>query len=429
MENQQQQQNKNMKKYNTIEARKLIAKAIKAVKPSLDEAHPLCSVNLSSVATGSNGWNANLTYEVVDAFNSESTRYDILSSIEVNLTLNDIEDIVSGVLKTHPDRWQEILDQHPPKVATPEVATPEVATPEVVTTSEQESALKALLQTLTPAPAAPAIPLGMDELIDRVDELERNASPREIEVVKPQKAPVKMGLQHREFETLLTAVTCGLHAYLVGAAGSFKTSAAGAVAKALDLECSSISVCQQTTAVALLGYMDARGAYVPTEFRKRYEEGGVFILDEIDNGNANVISVLNSALANGSCAFADGMVKRHEDFRLVATANTHGLGANAQYVGRCQLDAATLDRFAFIAWDYDEAMEKEIASNADWCKRVIALRHSAQALKSRIVISPRATFSGEKLLAAGMAQDKVEDLTIWGGSSSEEKKKILAGVK
>jgi len=411
-----------MKKYNTIEARKLIAKAIKAAKPHL-ESHPLYSVNLSEVATGKNGWNADRTYKVVDTLWVDGSRSDILGWLEDDLANGYGANIAARVKRTNPDRWRDILGgEQPAKVEAREVTTPEVAT-----TSAQESALKALLQTLTPA--APAIPLGVEELIERVDQLERNASPRKVEVVKPQKAPVKMGLQHREFETLLTAVTCGLHAYLVGAAGSFKTSAAGAVAKALDLECSSISVCQQTTAVALLGYMDARGSYVPTEFRKRYEEGGVFILDEIDNGNANVISVLNSALANGSCAFADGMVKRHEDFRLVATANTHGLGANAQYVGRCQLDAATLDRFAFISWDYDEEMEKEIASNADWCKRVIALRHSAQALKSRIVISPRATFSGEKLLAAGMAQDKVEDLTIWGGSSSEEKKKIIAGVK
>jgi len=411
-----------MKKYNTIEARKLIAKAIKAAKPHL-ESHPLYSVNLSEVATGKNGWNADRTYKVVDTLWVDGSRSDILGWLEDDLANGYGANIAARARRTHPDRWREVLGgEQPAKVEAREVTTPEVAT-----TSAQESALKALLQTLTPA--APAIPLGVEELIERVDQLERNASPRKVEVVKPQKAPVKMGLQHREFETLLTAVTCGLHAYLVGAAGSFKTSAAGAVAKALDLECSSISVCQQTTAVALLGYMDARGSYVPTEFRKRYEEGGVFILDEIDNGNANVISVLNSALANGSCAFADGMVKRHEDFRLVATANTHGLGANAQYVGRCQLDAATLDRFAFISWDYDEEMEKEIASNADWCKRVIALRHSAQALKSRIVISPRATFSGEKLLAAGMAQDKVEDLTIWGGSSSEEKKKIIAGVK
>ena len=80
--------------------------------------------------------------------------------------------------------------------------------------------------------------------------------------------------------------------------------------------------------------------------------------------------MLNSALANGSCAFADGMVKRHEDFILIATANTFGNGANAQYVGRNQLDSATLDRFVTIEWGYDEELEMAIASDKEWCETV-----------------------------------------------------------
>lgn len=251
-------------------------------------------------------------------------------------------------------------------------------------------------------------------------------APREIAVTLPDGTRREIGRAHKGFNDLLTVISCGLHAFLVGPAGSFKTSTAHQVAKALNLEFSAISVCQQTTQVALFGYMDATGTYRGTEFRKRYEQGGIFLLDEIDNGNANVLAALNSALANGHCAFPDGMIARHPEFRLIATANTYGNGGNAQYVGRCQLDAATLDRFAFLDWPYDEEMEREIAGNDAWTDRVFALRRAAASLGSRLIISPRATFEGAKLIAAGMPISRVEELKIWKGTSPEERRKIEA---
>jgi MoxR-like ATPase len=266
-------------------------------------------------------------------------------------------------------------------------------------------------------------------LAEKLDELAAKvtkAEPREIRVISPDGTKREIGRVHKGFDDLLTVVSCEVHAFLTGPAGSFKTTTAQKVAEALGLEFSAISICQQTTQVSLLGYMNAGGNYISTEFRKRYEEGGVFLLDEIDNGNANVLAVLNSALANGHCAFPDGMISRHPDFRLIATANTYGNGGSTQYVGRCQLDGATLDRFAFIDWQYDEELEREIAGNDAWCDRVFALRRAAAALGSRLIISPRATFEGAKLLAAGMAREKVEKLKIWKGTSPEEQQKIEA---
>ncbi len=175
--------------------------------------------------------------------------------------------------------------------------------------------------------------------------------------------------------------------------------------------------------------MDAHGKYVTTELRKRYENGGVFILDEIDNGNANTLAVLNSALANDDCAFADGMVKMHEDFVLIATANTYGSGANAQFVGRNKLDDATLDRFDHVEWDYDNDLEMDIATNKAWCADVQAIRKAVDDLKIKKVVSPRATFGGAKLLASGMSYDKVLFAKIWKGLTNDSVAKILLKVK
>ena len=265
----------------------------------------------------------------------------------------------------------------------------------------------------------------------RLDAVEKalNHSVKNVTVKVADLPKVECGKVHKSFDKLLAVASNRLHAFLVGEAGSFKTSSAEKVAETLDLEYSSISVCMQTTASSLLGYMDATGNYVSTEFRKRYETGGVFILDEIDNGNANVLSVLNSALANGSCAFADGMVAKHKDFILIATANTFGNGANAQYVGRNQLDSATLDRFVTIEWNYDEALEMAIASNKDWCGIVQVYRYAVSKLGLRLVVSPRATFQGEKLLASGLKERDVIKMVITRGASVDQIKKINEIVK
>ena len=265
----------------------------------------------------------------------------------------------------------------------------------------------------------------------RLDAVEKalNSTVKNVTVKVADLPSVDCGKVHKRFKDLLAVASNRLHAILVGEAGSFKTSSAVKVADALQLEHSSISVCQQTTKTDFLGYNDANGNYVTTEFRKRYETGGVFILDEIDNGNANVLSVLNSALANGSCAFADGMVKRHEDFILIATANTFGNGANAQYVGRNQLDSATLDRFVTIEWGYDEALEMAIASDKEWCETVQSYRKAVAKLQLRIVVSPRATFQGEKLLASGIKLKDVVDMVILRGATPDQIKKIATELK
>ena len=120
------------------------------------------------------------------------------------------------------------------------------------------------------------------------------------------------------------------------------------------------------------------------------------------------------------------MIARHPEFRLIATANTYGHGGSNQYVGRCQLDAATLDRFTFLQWDYDQELEREIAGNDAWTDRIFSLRAAAARLGSRLIISPRATFEGARLLAAGMPREKVEMLKVWKGIAPEERQKIEA---
>lgn len=232
------------------------------------------------------------------------------------------------------------------------------------------------------------------------------------------------GLKHKQLEQLINYAALRLSPLLVGMAGTGKTHAGEQTAQALGLDFYAMSVGAQTSKSDIIGYMAANGQYVSTHFRKAYEEGGVFLMDEIDAGNANVLIQINAALSNGLCAFPDRMVKRHEDFVFIASANTFGNGANRQYVGRNQLDAATLDRFAVIEWFIDDELESNLTTGINgkaWYMAVRAARDYVAEKKIRALVSPRATQKGSKLLHVGQDLDEVINATLLA-SVPEDKK-------
>jgi len=238
--------------------------------------------------------------------------------------------------------------------------------------------------------------------------------------------------EHIAYRDVLAFVDARINVWLAGPAGSGKTTCADKVAERLDLPFYSISVGPATTQFDLLGYKNANGEYVPTLLRTAYENGGVFLIDECDAGSAECMTSINALLANGKCAFPDGVIQKHDDFIVIAAANTFGTGPDRQYVGRNQLDAATLDRFAFVEFGYDEKFEMNMVVNEfgptakRWVEYVQKLRHAVTAESLRIVISPRASLFGAKLLKAGMDRDKVENAVIWKGISDDDKARIIA---
>lgn len=168
------------------------------------------------------------------------------------------------------------------------------------------------------------------------------------------------GLHHHMFDEILKYIAADISIILVGPAGSGKTQVAVQCAELLGKTHYSISVNEHTSKTDFLGYMDAEGKIVKTNFRNAFENGGVFIIDEIDAANPNILTIINSALSNGFCPFPDGMIQRHKDFLCICTANTFGEGESVHYIGRNALDAATRDRFATIFVSYDETIEKTL---------------------------------------------------------------------
>jgi hypothetical protein len=237
------------------------------------------------------------------------------------------------------------------------------------------------------------------------------------------------GHHHPMFARLLKmAVSRGVDGFvpniwLAGPAGSGKTHAAKMVAKALGLAWhynGALSMPHE-----LLGFRDARGNYHRTPFREAYEHGGVYLFDEVDASDNIALLALNAALANGTATFPDGQVQRHIDCIIIATANTWGLGATADYVGRSKIDAAFLARFpGRLPWGYDSALEVAISGNAAFARRVIDARERARTHGIKVIIDPRASIAGSAYIANGFSSDEAADMTYLANLTPEHRKLV-----
>jgi hypothetical protein len=237
------------------------------------------------------------------------------------------------------------------------------------------------------------------------------------------------GHQHPQFKTLLRAASSRMangyppSIWLAGPAGSGKTHAGHQLADALVLPFhlnGALSMPHE-----LLGFIDAGGTYHRTPFREAYEHGGVYMFDEVDGSDNSALLALNAALANGHATFPDAKIKRHENCIILASANTWGLGATAEYVGRAKIDAAFLSRFPVrIAWDYDVALEVAISGNEKFARRVIAARERARAAGLKVLIDPRASQAGAALIAAGMSEDEAAAVTYLANVTPEQRKQV-----
>ena len=254
-----------------------------------------------------------------------------------------------------------------------------------------------------------------------VEEVLAEAEVAPIEVAEV--VPVQIDGRHHQFSLLMQLVRAHSEAvpvnvWMVGPAGSGKTKACEQVAQELGTDFFFTGAVSEP--YSLLGYKDANGNYVSTTFRQAYENGGVFLLDEVDGSSANALLVFNAALANGHCAFPDKVVKRHANCVIIAAANTFGLGGTSDYVGRVKLDAATLSRFVWLDWQYDERLEKSLANNDKWFNRVTSIRRRCKELGLKLLVTPRATYTGAALLKAGIPQQTVELLTIKQGMTDDQ---------
>lgn len=276
------------------------------------------------------------------------------------------------------------------------------------------------------------------------------ASKAQVEQTKPA-SPVPTETnrrQHYKFPLLLAAVASGVDAVaLVGPAGTGKTTAAASVAAVLTRSFEATSFGPTTSKADLFGFIDANGVYRETGLVRAAKDGGVFLGDELDAGHAGVVTGLNMVLANGHFGTPGGMIEKHPEFVPIFGMNTYGTGANRQYVGRNQLDAASLDRMAVIEWDLDPGLEAEmvgiqgidspefnlaeggVMDSKAWIARVWTVRKAIELLGIRAIVSPRCTQNGMRLFRAGVGRHHVEAMVLWKGMDADTRARIEAKAK
>lgn len=263
---------------------------------------------------------------------------------------------------------------------------------------------------------------------------------RKIAVKKASgKVKVIEGTLPEVFDDIVALAQARMNVMLVGPTGSGKSFLASKVAEVLELPFGSSSCSEGMSESQLSGWLLPIGDsgtfhYVPAEFVRRYEQGGVYCLDEVDAADPNVMVFLNSAIANDRFfipqRYENPEVKKHVDFVLIAAGNTWGTGADAMFVGRNQLDEATLNRFVRLEVDYNERVERALTADAPWVYDWGLLVR--QAIKANRMQRSLSTRNLEQVVsmsvACGWSIDKINAVFFSGWTDDERRRLEQQGV-
>lgn len=208
------------------------------------------------------------------------------------------------------------------------------------------------------------------------------------------------GLFHTQFEKMLKLAQARMNIFIYGPTGCGKSHVCEQLATSLNLKFGFVSCTSGMSEGQITGKLLPVGKqgtfeYVISEFINLYETGGIFLFDEIDAADPNILLVVNTALANCKIGLPNRPEKpyaiRHKDFVCIAAANTVGTGADRIYSGRNKLDASTLDRFAIgkIYMDYDERVETALCPDQTLYSKLITIRKGINAHRLERAMSTR----------------------------------------
>ncbi|NRA58717.1 MAG: AAA family ATPase [Phycisphaerales bacterium] len=245
------------------------------------------------------------------------------------------------------------------------------------------------------------------------------------------------GDTHPLFEDLLKVVGAGNSAFLSGPAGSGKTTAAKQVAEALGMDYYIQGVALEKHEAT--GFVDAGGTYQPSQVYRwaKSDKPALLLIDEVDGWHPGALVAMNPILDNRIGIFPEGQFDIHPDSVVIATANTWGLGADAEYCGRNRLDAASLDRFGSrFAWGYDEDLERKVVEakcGTDAANKVmpisLKIRKAVAEHGVKILWGPRQSINLGRNVAAGMSVKKALTFSALAACTDVQRKKVMAAIK
>lgn len=179
-----------------------------------------------------------------------------------------------------------------------------------------------------------------------------------------------------QFAKILDDLSVGNNPYLVGSAGTGKTTIGEKVAYAIngrkendggDLPFTIVNCNQWTSPIDIKGGQTITG-YKEGALIEAWRDGKILILDEMPKLDANTAGLLNDALAKSAKENAiifngnNDPIEKHTNFGCIATGNVIGKGASGNYVGNNKQDASLLDRFSGCIYriGFNETLEREL---------------------------------------------------------------------
>ncbi len=163
---------------------------------------------------------------------------------------------------------------------------------------------------------------------------------------------------------VLLYLACPLHdcLYVSGPSGCGKTTMALQVAARLGWGVEQLTLCGKSESADLIGHAALRHGELVYEYGplvRAMLQGEILILNEIDLMPPSDLAALNDVLEGKPLVIAQNcgeLVTPALGFRVIATANTRGLGDTMGfYSGARVLNQAFLDRFRFVEISYPDA--------------------------------------------------------------------------
>lgn len=233
------------------------------------------------------------------------------------------------------------------------------------------------------------------------------------------------GPSHPLLGNVLKLLKLGLNPLLVGPAGSGKTHIGEQSAKLLKLSYGHLCFSAGVSETWLFGRQTPHG-FIEGEFSKLYKNGGLFLADELDAADPNLLLAINTALSNNHLynPISGENITRHKDFYFVGTANTFGKGSNAIYTGRSRLDAATLDRFTVVEITYVPAIENLVCPNIKLATWLRGIRSEVEKRGSSEIISYRSFDKAFKIISNGFTPKELNAM-LFGSWPQSLKDSVL----
>ncbi len=235
-------------------------------------------------------------------------------------------------------------------------------------------------------------------------------------------AETKKELFHKDFDKLCTYAEAKIGDYhipinLTGEAGVSKTHSCMQLAEKLNVPFFYIAGSRQLSKSDILGFKSPDGRNIDSQLGDAYGQPCVFVLEEADAVDSNVMMNVNTALSSGRGFFGGRMIDRHPDFIFISTTNTYN-SSDSKYNARQKHDASTMSRFSKLPWEHDPVLEAALIDNETLAEYIPKVRKELKERGDDLFMRDVLNFKG--LLTVGIEFRAAAESTILREQTSEQ---------